>query len=462
MPVFICAKIYDSTNRFTWFATVDGKYLKESDIGKLDTFKRYKLQGIGNKQCDVNFIARAKISLSLLPITTGVLFNEPYSDSIIMRKVDKSVNLKAVAVVKNKHNEFWLQVSLDEKDYYVPAVCVTEDNSSATPIQFKNPQVPSGNYKLSDKNIPLGGTISSRYSISSAYAFWRSADGTSIIEASVPNINKTSFGIKDKGGINDQLSYSKLKSRKGKGTYYYEIQVHYYKFKDVADVKALPLQESTWTSDPYYFTVEGGSGEPIHGDAVSNVPVTDITLSSSSATIEVGANLFLSPTIKPENATNKKINWSTSNESVATVKDGKVTGVASGTAIITAKADDDSEKAVTCTIAVIKKTTGVTVSPSIVTLYVNATASAKLTESVQPADASNKTVTWSSSNSSIVMVDQSGNITAKDVGTATITAKATDGSEKIGTCQVTVLAYVDTITLPGSSFVSIEELKSLR
>ncbi len=82
--------------------------------------------------------------------------------------------------------------------------------------------------------------------------------------------------------------------------------------------------------------------------------------------------------------------------------------------------------------------TSVSVSPSSATINVGSTR--QLTATISPSSASNKSVTWSSSNSSIASVSSSGLVTAKTAGTVTITATAKDGSGKKGTCSITVEA----------------------
>lgn len=85
----------------------------------------------------------------------------------------------------------------------------------------------------------------------------------------------------------------------------------------------------------------------------ASVAVTGITL-DDEATVNVGGTVTLTATVSPDNASDKTITWSSSDESVATVADGVVTGVAAGTAIITATANDGSGVKATCTVTVKK------------------------------------------------------------------------------------------------------------
>ena len=83
-----------------------------------------------------------------------------------------------------------------------------------------------------------------------------------------------------------------------------------------------------------------------------SVSVTEITLAPLEATLKVGATLALDASVKPDNATNPALSWGTNAATVATVKDGVVTAIGPGTAIITASATDGSNKTAQCAISV--------------------------------------------------------------------------------------------------------------
>ena len=87
--------------------------------------------------------------------------------------------------------------------------------------------------------------------------------------------------------------------------------------------------------------------------------VTGITLNKSSETIKVGNTLTITATVSPSNATNQNLNWTSSNTSIATVSNGVVTGVAAGSATITASSTDGSNKSATCQVTVEENTTPV-------------------------------------------------------------------------------------------------------
>ena len=194
--------------------------------------------------------------------------------------------------------------------------------------------------------------------------------------------------------------------------------------------------------------------DPGHGQTTPSQPqvvaVSSVSLDKTSVSLNVGESVTLAATVKPDNATNKTVSWSSSNASVASVDaSGKVSAVAEGTATITAKAGD---KSATCSVTVTKKVVAVeSVTLDKSSLELNEGETATLTATVKPDNASDKTVTWSSSKTSVATVDANGKVTAVAEGNATITAKA---GNKSATCSVTVtknVVAVESITLDKSS-----------
>ena len=171
------------------------------------------------------------------------------------------------------------------------------------------------------------------------------------------------------------------------------------------------------------------------------IPVSSVTLDKSSATMYVDSTLQLKATVKPDNATDKTVTWTSSNTGVATVSNnGLVKAVAAGTTTITASSGG---KSATCKITVQVPVSSVTLDKTEVEIFINSTFELKAT--VLPEDASDKTITWTSSNTSIATVTQEGVVNTFAPGTATITASAVGG--KSATCKVTVLVPVNSITL---------------
>ena len=87
-----------------------------------------------------------------------------------------------------------------------------------------------------------------------------------------------------------------------------------------------------------------------------DVPVSALSLDQQNATVSVGATVVLLPVIDPVDASNKEVIWITSDASVATVADGVVTGVALGTATVTATSAENSLLSAECEITVVPST----------------------------------------------------------------------------------------------------------
>ena len=178
------------------------------------------------------------------------------------------------------------------------------------------------------------------------------------------------------------------------------------------------------------------------------VPVEGVSLDRNEIALVEGETATLTATVLPDDASDKSVEWTSSNGEVATVdSEGTITAIKEGTATITAKAGD---KTATCGIIVEKKiihVESITISRPELNLIVGTTET--LTVTILPEDATYQSCTWASTNSEIAEVDQTGKVTAKTVGTVTVTATTTDGGH-IAACEVTVyVPYipVENITL---------------
>ena len=171
--------------------------------------------------------------------------------------------------------------------------------------------------------------------------------------------------------------------------------------------------------------------------APSAISVTGVTLNKSTLSIQVGGSETLTATVAPKDASNKKVTWKSSNEAVATVANGKVTGVKAGEATITVTTDDGGKTA-TCKVTVSNKevkVTGVKLNKTATSIFVG--DSETLTATITPENATNQKVTWKSSDAAVATVDAAGKVTAVKAGEATITVTTDDGG-KTATCKVTV------------------------
>jgi uncharacterized protein YjdB len=192
-------------------------------------------------------------------------------------------------------------------------------------------------------------------------------------------------------------------------------------------------------------TVDGGFAATCTV-VVARVPVTGMTLNKNSAAVDVGKAIILTASIVPENATNKSVTWTSSNSNIASVdSNGIVIGNAAGQVKITAATVDGNYTAV-CTVTVnsvnsVVRVTGIALNKTNVTLK---TGNVIILEpQISPSNATNKQVTWKSSNSDVAYVDNlQGIVVAKQPGAARITATTVDGG-RIANCYVTVTNAID-------------------
>lgn len=158
--------------------------------------------------------------------------------------------------------------------------------------------------------------------------------------------------------------------------------------------------------------------------------VESVTLDQSTLTLEVGQTKTLTPTVTVTEESAQTVTWQSSDKSVATVSDdGVVTAVAQGAATISAKSTVDADKYASCEVTVTPKNiavTGISITNKKTVMVVNDTF--PFTATVQPDNATDKTVTWESTNTNVATVGTDGTVTAKAAGTTNIVAKAGTGS----------------------------------
>lgn len=220
-------------------------------------------------------------------------------------------------------------------------------------------------------------------------------------------------------------------------------------------------------NDPIYVKYSSeGSYEPgmrftHQGAGSSTVTVTSVTLNKNTLSLTAGNSETLAATVQPSNATNPTLSWTTTDSGVAAVdQSGKVTAIGAGTATIRASATDGSGKyaqcAVTVTAAVVR-VDSVTLNRQ--TASIPAGTTLQLTADVQPSNATDKSVTWSSSDTSVATVSQSGLITGVAPGTATVTVRTTDNN-RTATCVVTVTSQ-GTLSVENITVTAAQESASV-
>ncbi|MDE6485097.1 MAG: Ig-like domain-containing protein [Duncaniella sp.] len=201
---------------------------------------------------------------------------------------------------------------------------------------------------------------------------------------------------------------------------------------DTGLVTALKPGESTVTAT----TVNGLSATC--KITVIPVSVSGLTITPDKVDVTEGLTVDLTAVIEPHNATDKTITWTSSNTAVATVDNGTVTAVTPGNATITATANGINA---TCEITVVE----VSVEPESITLNSDKAElvegeSLQLTATVEPDHATDKTVTWKSSNEDVATVGTDGLVTAIAKGSAIITATNSKGHS--AECAITVISAV--------------------
>ena len=205
------------------------------------------------------------------------------------------------------------------------------------------------------------------------------------------------------------------------------------------------VTEAKTVVSTFKFPANSNDGVPAGWTNELVYPVKSVTLNKTSLEMIAGSaetgTVTLTATVAPEYASDKTVFWLTSNEKVATVDDnGKVTAVGSGEAKITATAGG---KYASCTVKVTVLVAGITLDKTELDMTID-DEPVTLVAKVTPDGATDKTVTWSSSNEKVATVDANGKVKAVGNGEATITAKAGD---KTATCTVKVTVFATGITL---------------
>lgn len=222
--------------------------------------------------------------------------------------------------------------------------------------------------------------------------------------------------------------------------------------REVVTATPKPTETTTNTTAPKPTTKpEPTNTEPSSTPSPSTpVAVSGVALDKKVATINVGKTVTVKATVTPANAANKTLAWTSSNTKIATVSNGVVKGVKAGRVVITAKTTDGSNISATCTVTVKQPVTSISLSKK-ATMYTGKKLTLKA--KVNPANASNKALTWKSYNTKIAKVASNGVVTGVKAGTVKITATAKDGSRKSATCTVTVRQSVSKITLSKTNVV---------
>lgn len=203
-------------------------------------------------------------------------------------------------------------------------------------------------------------------------------------------------------------------------------------------VTAVAQGTATITATSNLDNTKSGTATITVNPPAQTIDVTAIDFNKTSTTIAIGDSETLTVTYTPSDAnTGKAItSWVSSDEAVATVNNGTITGVAAGTATITATSQGGFTASCTVTVQAVA-VTGVTLNKTTLTLKEEGFET--LTHTIAPSNATNKAVTWTSSATTVATVDNNGKVTGIAEGEAIITVKTVDG-EKTAECKVKVEA----------------------
>lgn len=192
-------------------------------------------------------------------------------------------------------------------------------------------------------------------------------------------------------------------------------------------------------------TVNGKSAECT---VTVHQPTETIVLDVTKTELEIGETLQLTATVGPEDTEDKTVTWSSSDEEIATVSgDGLVTAVEPGEAVITATTVNGltAECEIAVNAILVKR-----IALDRTAVEEEEGEQFQLTTTVYPENATDKTLSWSSSDETVATVDGSGMVTVKSTGSARITAASTDGSDIKADCELTAVAGIDAIFADGT------------
>lgn len=220
-------------------------------------------------------------------------------------------------------------------------------------------------------------------------------------------------------------------------------------FTQIADETSLGAQSTRFTDtddnfaegQTWYYRLKAVNdyGESEAVDASAYIPILIQSISIDDFTVSPGASTDITATVNPSNADNQDLTWSSADESIAAVSESNgtvtVTGVASGSTTITAAAEDGSEVSGECTVTVNTPVTGVSLNTE--SIFLEPDQTEQLTATVTPENATNQSVSWSSSSTDVTTVNSSGIVTAVGEGDAVITVSSDDG-DFTDSCIVTV------------------------
>lgn len=196
----------------------------------------------------------------------------------------------------------------------------------------------------------------------------------------------------------------------------------------------------------------------------ARIEVEDIALNETDVTLNEGQTVQLQATVSPDDANNKEIVWTSSNDGIATVtQEGLVRAISKGVAVIVVTASDGSGVSASCEVTVHSLVSSVVLNETEVIL--NEGQTVQLQATVSPDDANNKKIVWTSSDENIATVSQDGLVTAVAEGNAVITVSSTDGSKVSAGCNIIVVkqnsGFIDGVTASYDGTYTVYNLQGI-
>ena len=186
-------------------------------------------------------------------------------------------------------------------------------------------------------------------------------------------------------------------------------------------------------------TAADGSGVTANVFMTVTQPVSSVSFSQKEISVVAGRAVQARVTVEPANASDRTVTWSSSDESIATVKGGLITGHKAGTCTVTCASHSNPEVTATATVTVVQLVTKIECTNSASELSLKTGETGQLFWKTLPEDATNKNLTYRSLQPKIASVDENGVVKALSRGTATIVATAQDQGKRQGSVRVNVI-----------------------
>lgn len=408
----------------TWYKLTDGSYIWSNDVDKVN------------------------LSETAMTGTYSFTRNDesrrwPYEASPLIHSYSSGSTISIVASVVNTYGNTWYKLA-DGSYVWSGDVAAT---STATTLAFQNVTYPT-NYKIGQSGgySLSGGTLVSDQQLRTITTTIQKSDGTNVSGPTTRNISGYSYSIKNldtKDGTNNGVRFSYINSSSMAGNYVWILTA------TDAGGRTLTMRMPFTASSS---STVSSSMSLSYNDLDRKVTAIELTTPEGISETETtyyghdtdSKSFVLQAWVSPSDASNPHVTWTSSNEDVLQLSStepldaggtlGRFNIVGVGTSLITATAQDGSGKTASYTLRYY--VSSVSLAPAKSTIYINETT--EVIPSIQPSIADRSSFTWSSSNPSVASVDTYGNVTGVSKGTATITAAATDGSGKQGTCNITI------------------------